>query len=113
MQHDFRLDWTHLIISHVAAEGVVGRTGIDSLNHVGGNGQASSVGKACAQQWVHVILLLKIREGEHSVIRQILILLWHTSSNVPATLQSNSDCWVGTAHMTEVRMQSIQSIWYY
>ena len=75
MQRGFRLDCIHLIISDVAAESVVGRAVIDSLHHIGGIAQASGVGKACAQQWVHVILLLKIREGEHSVIRKILILL--------------------------------------
>ena len=87
LQCAMRTDWTHLIASSVAAESVAGRAVIDLLHHAGGDGQARGVGKACAQQWVHVILVLKVREGEHSVISRVSVGLCLTSSNVPACLQ--------------------------
>lgn len=83
------LDWPHLILSNVTTKGVLLCAVIDLLNGFRGDVQASGAGKACTQHCRHVIVVLKIRDGENSVVCQILIGLCLTSSNIPALLQSN------------------------
>lgn len=84
-----QLAGSHLITIAVTAETVGGRAVIDLLPHVGCDAQASGVGKACAQHWIHVINVLKISKRKHSVLWKVLVGLCLHSSNVSALLQKH------------------------